>query len=70
MAKEKHECLKKEDYYETRGVGTKARSDKWCEHCGKVIPKGEPHDMNHFYPEFEAFATHIGCTKEFLESLN
>jgi hypothetical protein len=26
----KHDYLKKEDYYESREVGTRARSDKYC----------------------------------------
>lgn len=67
---EKHEFLKREDYYESRSVGTKARSNKTCEHCNKSIPKGTPHDMHHFYPEFEAWATHKKCSKPFIESLN
>ena len=46
-----------EEYYESRSVGTKARSDKTCVQCGKIIPKGTPHVMHHFYPEFEAYAT-------------
>lgn len=66
----KHEYLEKEDYYETRSVGTRARSDKTCECCLEVISKGEPHDMHHFYPEFEAYATHKKCSEEFLASLN
>lgn len=71
MAKEtKHEYLRSEDYYESRSVGTKARSDKTCEHCGKNIPKGEPHKMHHFYPEFDAYATHEKCSDAFIESLN
>ena len=65
----KHEYLKQEDYYETRGVGTKARKDKTCVHCGQNIPKGEPHDMHHFYPEFYAEATHKHCSGNFLKSL-
>ena len=66
----KHEYLKQEDYYETRSIGTKARSSKTCEYCGKNIPKGNPHDMHHFYPEFDAYPTHKTCSKSFIESLN
>jgi|688.fasta_scaffold1980542_1 hypothetical protein len=66
----KHEYLESENYYECRGVGTRAKSNKHCEHCGGSIPKGEPHDMHHFYPEFEAYATHKGCSKDFKKSLN
>ncbi len=66
----KHEYLKQEDYYETRSIGTKARSSKTCEHCGKNIPKGNPHDTHHFYPEFDAYPTHKSCSKSFIESLN
>lgn len=67
---EKHEFLLAEDYYESRSVGTKARSDKYCNHCGKIIPKGTPHDMHHFYPEFDAYATHKECSENFIKSLN
>lgn len=66
----KHEYLKADDYYEARGVGTGARSNKTCEHCGKSIPKGIPHDMHHFYPEFEAYPTHKKCSTKFINSLN
>ena len=66
----KHEYLKKEDYYEARSVGTKAHSSKICEFCNKNIPKGTPHDMHHFYPEFTAYATHKACSSKFIKSLN
>lgn len=66
----KHEYLSKENYYESREVGTRAKSDKWCEHCGKKIPQGTPHEMHHFYPEFNAYATHKKCSEKFKESLN
>ena len=66
----KHEYLNKEDYYDTISVGTKARTDKTCEHCGENIPKGEPHEVSTFYPEFSRFATHIKYTEAFKESLN
>ena len=66
----KHEFLLRENYYESRSVGTRAKSSKWCEYCGENIPKGEPHDMNHFYPEFDAYATHKSCTQPFIKSLN
>lgn len=65
----KHEYLTDEDYYESRSVGTKARSDKQCTHCGKIIPKGEPHEMHHFYPEFTAYPTHKDCINDFMKSL-
>lgn len=67
--KGKHEFLQKDMYYEARGVGTGARSDKWCEHCGKIIKKGTPHQMHHFYPEFQAFPTHNKCSEAFIKSL-
>ena len=66
----KHEYLKEEDYYESRSVGTKARSDKTCEHCGKTIKQGTPHEMHHFYPEFASYATHKECVEAFKKSLN
>jgi len=66
----KHEYLTKEEFYETNNVGTKARGDKQCEHCGELIPKGEPHHVHIFYPEFSAFATHSRCSAKFLASLN
>ena len=69
MTDKKHEYLKEEDYYETRSIGTKARTDKTCEHCGENIPKGEPHETHKFYPEFSVYATHINCTEDFKKSL-
>lgn len=64
-----HEYLREEDYYESRSVGTKARSDKTCEHCGQKIPKGTPHLTHHFYPEFDAYPTHLECDAPFRASL-
>lgn len=64
-----HEYLKSEDYYENRPVGTGARSSKTCEHCGKTISKGTPHDVHKFYPEFNSYPTHKKCTKDFIASL-
>ena len=66
----KHEYLLEEEYYESRSVGTKAKFDKTCEYCGKNIPKGKPHEMHHFYPEFYAYPTHLECSEKFKESLN
>lgn len=65
----KHEYLRAEEYYESRGVGTGARSNKTCEHCGDNITKGQPHDMHHFYPDFNAYATHKRCSDPFIKSL-
>ena len=70
MAVEKHEFYQAEDFYEFQSVGTRARSDKVCGHCGGLIKKGTPHLMAKFYPEFEGPAIHKNCEKEFLESLN
>lgn len=67
--KTKHEYLKHSDYYAMRSVDTRAKSDKTCKHCGKNIPRGDPHDMHHFYPEFEVYATHTECSKLFINSL-
>ena len=67
---EKHEHLLEEDYYESRSVGTKARSDKNCEFCGEKILKGVPHEMHHFYPEFYAYPTHKECSEAFMLTLN
>jgi hypothetical protein len=66
----KHEYLKAADYYESRSVGTRAKSDKVCEQCGKAIKMGTPHLTHHFYPEYESVPTHIECEKEFKKSLN
>lgn len=66
----KHEYLKRDEYYEARQVGTRAKSDKTCEHCGKKIKMGTPHEMHHFYPEFNAYPTHKECSEAFIESLN
>lgn len=65
----KHEYLKEENYYESRSIGTKAKSSKTCEYCGKSIPKGTPHDQHHFYPEFNAYPTHKKCSEDFKKSL-
>ena len=64
-----HEYLQAENYYESKSVGTGARSSKTCEHCGKTINKGTPHEMHHFYPEFQSYATHKECSTPFIESL-
>lgn len=66
----KHEYLKKEDYYENKAVGTRGKKIKLCNHCGEKIEPGIPHDVHHFYPEFQSYPTHKECTKEFMESLN
>lgn len=65
----KHHYLKAEDYYESRSIGSKARSDKYCSHCGSIIPKGEPHTIHTFYPEFNAYPTHNCCNDDFKASL-
>ena len=70
LSLEKHEWLEEENYYESRSVGTRARSDKTCEFCRGNIPKGVPHTMHHFYPEFEAYPTHKECEKPFMLILN
>lgn len=66
----KHEYLLKEEFYEFQSIGTRARSDKYCGHCGGKIPKGEPHVMSKFYPEFDGPAIHNDCKEDFLQSLN
>lgn len=65
----KHEYLRYKDYYECRGIGTRARNDKVCNHCGQYIPQGVPHDMHHFYPEFDAVPVHKECHDDFMASL-
>lgn len=78
----KHEYLSEDEYYEPRSV-SRGRSDKTCEFCGRVIPKGTPHEMHHFYPEFDSYPTHTektantnveyggkSCSELFMESLN
>lgn len=65
----KHEYLQAEEYYESTRVGTKARSNKRCEHCGKTIPMGEPHLVHKFYPEFQGYPTHTKCEEDFMKSL-
>ena len=49
--------LNSEEYYENRKINS-GRSNKTCCFCGKNIPKGQPHTMHHFYPEFYAYPTH------------
>lgn len=68
--KNKHEYLESENFYEWRSVGTRAKSDKTCEHCGQAIYKDTPHKMAHFYPEFYSYPVHEECTDNFLKSLN
>lgn len=58
-----------EDYYETNSVGTRARADYSCTHCGKVIKQGTPHANHKFYPEFQGYRTHNECSDDFRESL-
>lgn len=65
----KHQFLKKEDYYETRRVGNRGKTDKRCEYCSKIITKGTPHNVHHFYPEFNAYPTHTECSDQFIKSL-
>jgi len=65
----KHAYLLKDDYYESRSVGTKARSNKYCSHCNSIIPKGEPHTVHSFYPEFATYPTHNQCNDDFMASL-
>lgn len=59
----------KDNYYESRSVGTRAKSDKSCIVCGKTIKMGTPHKTHHFYPEFSSVTTHEGCVKKFMENL-
>ena len=80
---EKHEWLRQEDHYECKTV-YKGRMDKWCEHCGGLIPKGTRHDVHTFHPEFNAYPTHVldpntndnlpeekeSCSQLFIKSLN
>lgn len=63
-----HEYLLRKNYYETRKVA-RGRRVKTCDHCGGTIEVGQPSDMHHFYPEFEAEATHPECSEAFLASL-
>lgn len=79
----KHEYLQEEDHYEENPIN-RGRIDKYCEHCGKLIPKGQPHMTHKFYPEFDTYATHtmhpdhgdrlqpgeVSCSDQFVESLN
>jgi len=64
-----HEHLMLEDLGETTGVGTRARADYGCEHCGGTITKGDPHDSHKFYPEFQSYRTHKECSEGFRLSL-
>lgn len=56
----KHGYLRREMYYKSGSVGTGGRKDKTCEHCGKLIPKGQPHDTYKFYGagRWPTYATH------------
>jgi hypothetical protein len=59
----------RENYYESKNVGTRAKSNKTCVTCGKTINIGTPHEMHHFYPEFNAVPTHKECVKQFMKNL-
>lgn len=61
--------LKKEDFYEFNKVGTRARSDKTCTCCGNIIPKGQPHLVAKFYPEFMSYPIHEDCKDDFMSKL-
>jgi hypothetical protein len=67
---QKHEYLQREEFYEFRNIGTKARSSKTCDHCGKTIPQGEPHLVATFDPEFNGYPIHKECEAGFMNSLN
>ena len=54
-----------ENFYETNSVKA-GRSSYTCKCCGKTINKGEPSDVHKFYPEFNDYRTHPGCSKKFL----
>ena len=67
----KHEYLEESDYYEDSHINS-GRKDKTCEHCGKTIPKGEPHTVHKFYGEggeWPSYPTHDNCNEAFLKSL-
>jgi len=66
-----HEHLQEEMYYEQHSVGTGARSNYSCEHCGKNIPKGEPHANHKFYGDgdWPSYRTHHKCSDKFKKSL-
>ena len=62
----------KEDYYNVRSIGDRARKDKVCKVCGVPILKGTPHDSHTFNTEegfFISFATHINCSEIFINNL-
>ncbi len=61
--------LKEEDFYELNSVGTKARSNKTCCSCGKLIPMGIPHKVAKFYPEYSSYPLHEECVEDFKETL-
>jgi len=65
----KHEYLMAEDHYEVRSV-KKGRKEKVCEYCGRAIPIGAPANTHTFYPEFQAYDTHLKCSDDFEASLN
>ena len=63
---------RKEDYYNVRPIGDRARKDKVCKSCGEPILKGTPHDSHTFNTEesfYVSFATHTNCSENFLNSL-
>lgn len=67
---EDEDGYRKEDYYETKGVGTGARSVKMCGRCGGTILMGIPHDVHTFHNgDYFTVATHKQCTKAFMNNL-
>jgi hypothetical protein len=67
----KHAFLREDEFYETRHIGTRAKNDKICEHCGKIIKKGTPHEMAYFVQsEYQSYPLHTECVNSFRESLN
>ena len=61
--------LRREDFYEFNNVGTKARTNKTCDCCGELIPKGQPHSVAKMYPEFASYPVHLKCKETFLSKL-
>lgn len=51
-------------FYNEKYVGTKARSNKTCDWCGKSIPKGEPHYVLINMESYGQYPIHCECHKE------
>lgn len=51
-------------FYNEKHIGTKARSSKTCDWCGKLIPKETPHYVLVDMESYCQYPIHEKCYKE------